>query len=146
MARFEHQVSIRADPALVWQTWTDLERWPEWSPPMKGVRPEASGPLAVGTRARVEAEGAPAATWEVTRVDAGTYFEWQAAVRGVKTTAGHRVEPSGNGTTLATASVEYRGLMAILFRPMLKRVARRNVVAECEGLKQRCEAAPPAPV
>jgi hypothetical protein len=112
---------------------------------MKSVRPETSGPIAVGARAHVEAQGAPAATWEVTRVEPGTYFEWQAAVRGVKTIAGHRVEASSDGT-LATASVEYRGLMAMFFRPMLMRVARRNVAAECEGLKQRCEAAPPAPV
>jgi hypothetical protein len=56
------------------------------------------------------------------------------------------VEPGDDGGAVATASVEYRGLVAVLFRTMLMRVARRNVVAECEGLKQRCEAAPPAPV
>jgi uncharacterized membrane protein len=140
VARFEHSVSIEAPAERVWATWTDVERWPEWAPPMKKVELQTDGELRPGSRARIEAEGGPPSVWEVTSLSPGTSFEWKTNVRGVTIVGGHEVRARGNASEV-TASIEYRGILSLLFRPMLMRVAKRNVPSECEGLKRRCEAA-----
>ena len=138
MARFEHSLTIDAPPETVWATWTDVESWPEWAPAMKSVKLQTDGDFGVGSRARIEATGGPPSVWEVTALAPGESFEWRTRVRGITIVGGHDVRNVA-GRSEITASIEYQGLMSVLFRPMLMRVAKRNVPAECEGLKRRSE-------
>jgi uncharacterized membrane protein len=139
MSAFTYKVDISAPAEAIWSAWMDVERWPEWAPPMKKVELVTPGPLQVGSRVRIEAEGAPAALWEVTDLRPHEFFEWATSVRGVKVSAGHGIEVGKEKCTV-TLSIEYGGLMATLFRPMLMRTARRNVPAEGLGLRDHCEA------
>lgn len=94
--------------------------------------------MGLGARYLMEIDGAPTAEWEVTEFNDGKSFTWVSQARGVNSAAHHIVEPAGAGSrvTLGTKST---GLMATLLGPLINRVARRNVIAEAEGLKRRCE-------
>ncbi|MBI5288506.1 MAG: SRPBCC family protein [Chloroflexi bacterium] len=138
MVRYEKTIEIAAQPAVVWEVIRDVERWPEWTPTMKYVRLREPGPLALGSTADVDVDGAGRSTLRVTEYTEGRSFTWSATVRGVRFAAAHIVEPAGAGSR-ATLWVEFRGVMAAIFAPMLRRTAHRNVDIEAEGLKRRSE-------
>ena len=136
---YEETILIQAPPEKVWAVYTDVEKWPEWTPSMKHIERLDEGPLALGKQARVSAEGAPTSVFTVTEHTEGRSFIWSTTTRGIKAEAYHIVEPDGAGTK-ATLGVRMSGLMATIFAPMIRRTATRNVHTEAEGLKQRCEA------
>jgi carbon monoxide dehydrogenase subunit G len=136
--RFEHSVHVDAAPAKVWDVLSDIERWGEWAPAVKSVERHDSGPLKVGSSATLDLKGAPKAKWTVTELTDGRSFTWVSDAR-VSASGWHVAEPDGEGTRL-TLGIEAPGLLATLFWPMIMPVFRRNVRAEAEGLKKRCEA------
>jgi uncharacterized membrane protein len=140
LATFSYDIEIGATPEQVWAVWMDVERWPEWAPPMKKVEKQSAGDLKAGSRVKIDADGAPPATWEVTDLRPHEYFEWATSVRGVNVTAGHRAVRD-DAKTRVTLNVEYSGLISVLFRPLIMRTARKNVTAEAHGLRARCETA-----
>jgi hypothetical protein len=138
MARHEHSISIDAIPEAIWAVMIDVANWPTWTPTTLEAEPRGDAPFAVGYRARLKLKGAGDGVWTVTEVQPNRYFAWENDYRGVHTVAGHRIEPGGAGSKV-TLSLESSGLMALLFAPMIARVARENLPLEAEGLKRRCE-------
>lgn len=136
--RFEHTIDIDASPAQVWAILPDVKRWPEWTPTMKSFEWVEGDMLVEGAKARLELDGAPRAVWTVTSLDEGRYFAWEADTRGVHTVGGHVVDPRQGGSRV-TLSLEQSGFMATLLKPLIARVARRNLPLEAEGLKHRSE-------
>lgn len=141
MAGYTHTVAIGANREAVWELWMDIESWPKWASPIKKVEKLTPGHVKAGTRAKIHADGGPAATWEVTDVRPAEFFEWGTKVRGVQVTAGHLIQPAEQGVTV-TLNLEYGGIMSHLLRPLLMRTARRNVSAEAIGLKEQLELGP----
>jgi carbon monoxide dehydrogenase subunit G len=148
---YERTIDINATPERVWAVMTDIERWPEWTTSVRSARRIDDGPLAVGSRADMDLEGAPPSTWTVTTLEAGRSFAWTTSARGVPSVATHTVEPHDGGSRVRLG-IEAASLLATLFSPWISRVFRRNVDREAEGLKAYCEArarpaeAPPASV
>jgi carbon monoxide dehydrogenase subunit G len=137
--RLERKIHIQAAPAGVWAVVADIERWPEWTPSVHSVELEDAGPLRIGTRARLELRGTPSGTWEVTQLEHGRSFAWKTrSGPGVTVEAGHVVEPAGDGSVV-TLSIAPGGPLRSLLSPLIVAVSRRNVDAEAEGLKRRCE-------
>jgi uncharacterized membrane protein len=135
----ERTIEIAASAERVWHVMIDVQRWPEWTPTVTSVERPDTGPLKVGSRARLRQPRLPPAVWTVTALDAGRYFEWQNVTPGVKSVAGHRVETIGGRTTRATLTFEWTGWLAPLIRLLYGRLARRYVQTEAESLKRRCE-------
>jgi len=137
----EHEESIRiaAPPAKVWAVYSDVERWPEWTPVMRKIERLENGPLALGSTARIEAKGGPPSVWTVTEFTDGRSFTWESSARGVKLVAWHLIEADDGGSKV-TLGARMTGLMATLLGPFLRSLAKRNVKTEAEGLKRRCEA------
>jgi carbon monoxide dehydrogenase subunit G len=138
----EHEETVRVDvpPDKVWAVYADVERWPEWTPVMQKIERLEDGPLALGSTARIEAKGGPPSVWTVTELTDGRSFTWEARARGVRLVAWHAIEADGDGSKVKLG-VRMTGLMATLLGPFLRSVAKRNVSAEAEGLKRRCEGA-----
>lgn len=83
---------IAAPAAVAWDLLTDVSRWPEWGPSVRGAR-LLSGSFGPGARGLVETALGFEASFEVTEFEAGRSWAW--AVAGVPAT-GHRVEPLGD--------------------------------------------------
>jgi hypothetical protein len=134
----QETVRIEAPSAKVWVVYTDVERWPEWTPAMRKIERLEAGPLSLGSTARIDADRSPTSIWTVTEYTEGRAFTWETTARGVRIVAWHGLEPAGDAT-IATMGVRMSGLMASLFSPLLRSLARKNVRLEAEGLKRRVE-------
>jgi hypothetical protein len=67
-----------------------------------------SGPLGVGSRARLKQPGQRAAVWTVTRFEPDTDFEWSTTFLGIRMAGRHHLE-SADGGTRNRLSVEITG-------------------------------------
>lgn len=134
----EHSIHIDAPPDQVWSVLVDIERWPGWAPHVSRADRLENTDFGLRSTARLEIAGAPKSVWTVTEFEDGKAFAWSSKTRGVRSDANHLLEPEGGGTR-ATLSVANNGLIATLLSPFITSVARRNLTAEAEGLKRRCE-------
>jgi uncharacterized protein YndB with AHSA1/START domain len=137
--KLEVSRTINAAPEHVWAVLIDVQRWPGWTPSMKSLEYVEGSVLAPGARIRIAQPRLPAAVWQVTRVDPGSYFEWQASGPGMYAVAGHRVVPAGAGQSVVTLTIEQTGLATLLLGWWLKSLTERYVNLEANGLKAECE-------
>ena len=133
----ERTIEIAAPPAAVWAVMSDIESWPRWTGTTKSAVLHA--PFAQSATATMDINGTPKSVFTVTEVTPGRSFTWETTTRGVKAVAGHRIEPAGEGSRVQL-TLDFSGFAAVLFRPMISRVARRNIDLEAEGLKRAAEA------
>lgn len=136
--RFEQSISIAAAPQLPWDVLTDAEHSPEWTSTMTSVKRLDDGPFGIGSEVRIEQPRLPTATWTVTECDPPTYFAWESTRPGVRSVAGHRIEPSGEGCVV-TLSIEQAGPLAPLAGLLYGRLIRRYLETEATSLKARCQ-------
>lgn len=139
MPRWDHTVTIETTPERVWEVMADIDRWPTWTASMVSVQKLTDGPLRKGTEALVHPKGTTESTWTVTEATPGRGFTWETRVRGAHTIADHVIEPVDDGTRV-TLSVEVRGFVASLLRPVISRRVVANMKVEAAGLKRESEA------
>jgi hypothetical protein len=60
------RIDVEAPVEQVWEVLREVERWPEWAPTVTSVRRLDDGPLAVGSRVRVEQPRIPLTEYVVT--------------------------------------------------------------------------------
>ena len=138
--RFEATIDVAATADHVFEVYSDVEHWPDWSKSVTSVERLDQGPLQVGSRARIKQPRLPVAVWEVTDVVPGQSFTWIARGPGIVTTGGHAVTPtSREGDVKVTASLEQAGPVGLLIGLLTKRLTDRYLQTEVRGLKARCE-------
>jgi len=140
MRIFSISVDIDATPATVWSVMSDVERWHEWTASITSVTRADTGPLAVGSRARVRQPKLLPADFVVTELDEGRSFTWATKSAGVTATARHRVDPIPRGAR-ATLTVEFVGIAAPIVAWMTRGLNDRYLALEAAGLKTRAEEA-----
>jgi uncharacterized membrane protein len=139
--RFEQSIDVAAPAAQVFDVYRDVAHWPDWTESVTSVeRLDGSDPLRVGSRAKVRQPKLPAATWQVTELVPGRSFTWVATGPGVRTTAGHVVEPTGEVSCRVTAWLEQAGALGGLMGRLTKGITDRYIAMELRGLKSHCEA------
>jgi hypothetical protein len=142
---YEHTIEVDAAPDRIWAIMSDVERWPEWTGSMRRVERLETGPLAVGSTARVHQPRLPAVVWRVTSLEPARGFTWEARSPGVHTIGIHRIEPRAGGGSSVTLGVHSSGIGAALMTPLIAGITRRYVRMEAEGLKARAEGQPVNP-
>ncbi len=75
------RIDIEAPVEQVWEVLRDVERWPQWAPTVTLVRRLDDGPLAVGSRVRVEQPRIPPTEYVVTELEPSRSFTWVATGR-----------------------------------------------------------------
>ena len=135
----ESSVEIDAPTSLVWEVFTDVERWPEWTASVTNLVALDGPGLAVGKRFQIKQPKLPTLVWEVTDVAPGVSWTWAQHSSGGSTFAHHALTPMDDGHTLVRQALDQRGPVgAIVGRLMLRRT-RRYLEMEAQGLKLRSE-------
>jgi uncharacterized membrane protein len=137
--RFDHSTTVNAPAERVWAVFSDVTHWPDWTPTVASVERLDEGELRVGARTRIRQPKLPVAVWEVTELKDGEYFEWVSRAPGIKTTGGHRVVSTPEGT-VATATIIQEGPLGWLFGRLYAKLTRSYIQLETENLKRVSEA------
>jgi uncharacterized membrane protein len=140
---YAYAVTISAPAARVWQVLAAPEKWPELTPSMTSVRGLAGPGLSVGARFTVRQPRLRPAVWQVTALDEGTSFVWEARAPGARSRAGHVLEPAGDATRM-TLTLDQSGALSWPIAFLLGPTIRRYLSLEGDGIKRRSEQPPPA--
>lgn len=132
-------VEIAADIERVWTVQTDVDRWPEWTPSVTAARRLESGPLVLGSTARLEQPRLRPAVWRVTEIDPPSVFVWESTSPGVRSRGEHRLVPLADGRTRAELALTQSGLLAGLVGLLFGSTVRGYLRQEADGLRRRCE-------
>ena len=79
---------------------------------MTDVKRLDSGPLQLGSRARLRQPGLPPLTWELTELQQGTQFTWVCRLPGVTAIARHEIIASETGSRLELTTLTWTGPFA----------------------------------
>ena len=136
---FMRSVAIAAPPERVFAVFSDVEKWPQWTPSITWVRLLDPGPLRVGSRARIRQPRLPVALWTVVEIVPDHYFVWEAKAPGVTTVGWHVVEGDTGSGSVATSRLEQHGPGGLLIGVLTAGLTRRYLRWETDGLKAECE-------
>ena len=138
MAGLQHSVTIAAPPERVWGVVFDVEQWPERIPTVDAVDRLEAGPLAVGSRTRLQQPRLPTAVWTVTELADGSSYTWRSESPGVSVTASHLVEPDPAGSRL-TLAVTVAGPLSGLGWLLTRSLTKRYLETEAASVKEYAE-------
>jgi uncharacterized membrane protein len=132
-------VEIDAPPALVWDVFTDVERWPEWTASVTRIVALDGPGLAVGKRFEIKQPRMPKLVWQVTEVLTGTSWTWVQRSPGGSTLAHHDVVAAADGRTLVRQRLDQRGPAGALVGRLMRGMTKRYLELEAQGLKKCSE-------
>jgi uncharacterized membrane protein len=137
----EDSVEIDAPPQLVWDVFTDVEHWPDWTASVTSLVGLDGPALAVGRRFAIKQPGMSKLVWKVTELDPGTSWTWVQSSPGVRVTARHDVVAQPAGRTLVRQQLDQRGVLGGLVGRLMINKTKRFLDLEAQGLKARSEQA-----
>lgn len=135
----ESGVTIDAPAGVVWDVFSDVERWPEWTASVTRLVALDGPGIAVGKRFEIKQPRMPKLVWEVTEVLPGTSWTWVQRSPGGLTVARHDVIPESGTRTRVRQRLEQRGPVGSLIGVLMRRMTKRYLDLEGAGLKTRSE-------
>ncbi|GAA4543264.1 SRPBCC family protein [Mycobacterium paraffinicum] len=135
----EDSVEIDASPQLVWDVFSDVERWPEWTASVTSLVGRDGPTLGAGKRFTIKQPGMSKLVWKVTDIDPGASWTWVQRSPGVRVSARHDVLPQPGGRTLVRQQLDQRGLLGALVGRLMLNKTKRFLELEAQGLKARSE-------
>jgi uncharacterized membrane protein len=135
----DDSIEIAAPPQLVWDVFSEVERWPDWTASVTSLVGLDGPTLAVGKRFAIKQPGMQKLVWKVTEINPGSSWTWVQRSPGVRVTARHWVIAQPGGRTLVRQELDQRGgLGSVVGRLMVKKT-KRFLELEAQGLKARSE-------
>jgi uncharacterized membrane protein len=135
----EDSIEIDAPPHLVWQVFSDVERWPEWTASVTSLVGRDGPDLAVGKRFAIKQPGMQKLVWQVTEIEPGSSWTWVQRSPGVLVTARHYVSAQPGGRTLVCQQLDQRGALGALVGRLMVKKTKRFLELEAQGLKACAE-------
>lgn len=135
----EDRVVIDAPAALVWQVFSDVEHWPQWTASVTSLRGHDGPNLAVGKRFSIAQPGMMTLTWTVTEVEPTLSWTWVQRSPGSIVSARHWVTAQLDGRTQVRQQLDQRGMIGVLVAKAMAPKTRLFLRQEAEGLKSCCE-------
>ncbi len=132
-------IDVAAPPDRVWDVLVDVERWPEWTDSVSGIRLLDAGPLAVGSRVEISQPRIPTGTYTVTALEPGSAFTWEQRRPGSTVSAHHTCAPLPDGGTRVGLGVVMSGALGGIVGRLYRRLTERYLATEAAGLKARAE-------
>jgi uncharacterized protein YndB with AHSA1/START domain len=134
-------VDIAAPADRVWEVFTDVEQWPSWTASVSSLEPLDGPAIAVGHRFRIKQPRMPILVWEVSEVDAPRSWTWAVRSAGATTVASHEISPRGASACVVTQVIDQRGPLGIVVAVLMRRLTKRYLALEGNGLKAASEKA-----
>jgi uncharacterized membrane protein len=135
----EDSIEIDAPPQLVWDVFSDVEHWPDWTDSVTSLVGLDEPALAVGRRFAIKQPGMSKLVWQVTEIDPGSSWTWVQRSPGSTVTARHYVSAQPGGRTLVRQQLDQRGPLGALVGRLMVKKTRRFLELEAQGLKARSE-------
>lgn len=135
----DSSVSVEAPASLVWDVFSDVERWPEWTASVTRVVALDGPGLDVGKRFEIKQPRMPKLMWQVTEVVPGASWTWVQRSPGGSTLARHDVAATTDSRTLVRQRLDQRGPVGALVGRLMHGMTRRYLELEAQGLKKRSE-------
>jgi uncharacterized membrane protein len=132
-------IEIDAPAGVVWDVFSDVERWPEWTASVTRLVALDGPELALGRRFELNQPRMPKLVWEVTEISPGRSWSWQQRSPGGLTVARHDVTPISDGRTQVRQQIDQRGPAGIAVGLLMRRMTKRYLDLEAAGLKARSE-------
>jgi hypothetical protein len=132
-------VDIGAPADLVWDVFTDVENWPDWTASVTSLTGLDGPQIAVGRRFEIKQPRMPRLVWTVTEVMPGASWTWVQHSPGGRTSARHQVSAVGASATLVRQELEQRGILGSLVGVLMRQMTQRYLALEAQGLKARSE-------
>jgi uncharacterized membrane protein len=137
----QDSIEIDAPPQVVWDVFSDVERWPEWTASVTSLTGQDGSALAVGKRFAIKQPGLQKLVWKVAEMEPGTSWTWVHRSPGVLVTARHYVTALPGGRTLVRQELDQRGVLGALVGQLTVKRTKRFLAMEARGLKARSEQA-----
>ncbi len=135
----DSSVEIDAPASVVWDVFSDVERWPEWTPSVTRLVAVDGPGLAVGKRFEIKQPRMPRLVWEVTEVLPGSSWTWVQRSPGGSAVARHDVVAAADNYTVVRQQIDQRGLVGALVGRLMRGMTKRYLELEAQGLKARSE-------
>ena len=135
----EDSVEIDAPAQLVWEVFSDVERWPEWTASVTSLIGLDGPALAVGRRFAIKQPGMQKLVWRATEIDPGSSWTWVQRSPGVLVSARHDVIARPGGRTLVRQQLDQRGVLGAFVGRLMVKKTKRFLELEARGLKARSE-------
>jgi uncharacterized protein YndB with AHSA1/START domain len=87
----EGSIEIEAPASVVWDVFTDVERWSEWTASIERIVALDGAAIEVGKRFEIKQPRMPKLIWEVTEVEPGVSWTWRQKAPGSTAFATHEV-------------------------------------------------------
>jgi uncharacterized membrane protein len=137
----EASIEIEAPPGVVWGVFTAVEQWPDMTASVTKVEGVDGPELAVGRKFRIKQPRLPRVTWTVTELTPGRTWTWVSKTPGNTTSATHEVTSLDDGRTLVHQRIEQGGPGGWLVGHLMRRMTKRYLDMEGQGLKAASERA-----
>ena len=135
----DSRVEIDAPASLVWEVFSAVERWPDWTASVTRLTGLDAPELAVGRRFEIVQPRLPKLVWSVTELEPGTAWTWEQRSPGGRTVARHEVTALGPHRTLVHQQLEQAGPLGGLVGRLTRKMTVRYLELEAQGLKARSE-------
>ena len=135
----EDSVEIDATAQLVWEVFSDVERWPEWTATVTSLIGLDGPALAIGRRFAIKQPGMQKLVWRATEIDPGSSWTWVQRSPGVLVSARHDVIAQPGGRTLVRQQLDQRGVLGAFVGRLMVKKTKRFLELEAQGLKARSE-------
>jgi uncharacterized membrane protein len=135
-------ITIDRPPEVVWKVYSDIASWPEWTQSVTSAALDPEGPLAIGSRASIKQPRLPRVEWTVTALRPDRSWMWESKAPGATTVATHVLTPLDDGRTQVELSIDQRGVIGRPIGWLVRRLTRRYLRYEAEGLRRRSESTP----
>ncbi len=135
----EDSIEIDAPPQLVWEVFSDVQHWPDWTASVTSLTGRDGPVLAVGKRFTIKQPGMSKLVWRVTEIEPGSSWTWVQRSPGLRVTARHFDTAQPGGRTLVRQQLDQRGVLGALVARLMVKKTKRFLELEAQGLKARSE-------
>jgi uncharacterized membrane protein len=135
----DSSVQIEAPASVVWDVFTAVERWPDWTASVTSIVAVDGPGIEVGKRFEIRQPRLTKVVWEVTEVAPGASWTWRHRSFGATTLASHEIVAQDTDRTLVRQRIDQSGPIGVAVGVLILRLTKRYLELEAQGLKARSE-------